>query len=1169
MPPVDSAAMTTGVTGVTCGSCGAQAAEGAAFCATCGQPLVRRGDERRVVTVLFADLVGFTTMSETTDPEAVKNLVDRCFHRLAADIADFGGRVDKILGDAILALFGAPVAHEDDAERAVRAALRMQETLKTWAPGVGASELRMRVGINTGEVLVGALRAGGDWTAMGDVVNTAQRLQTIAAPGTVVVGADTHTATRDCVRFVDLGDVVAKGRETPVAAWIAEEALAPPGHRPRRVDAPLVGRDHELALLTGMVDSAVRKRRAAMVVVVAEAGMGKTRLVEEVASSAACDHDASVLEGRCVPYGEANVWWPVAEALRGSFGIVAGAVPAAARAACVERIELAMPAADKEEVERVANGLLHLLGEATPLRSIEPARVREEVTRSLINYVEAWAQQRPVVVVLSDLHWADDQVLALGDALLERVANLPVLLLCTSRAGLLDRWQPAQGRHNQLVLHLDALDRADANELLDRLTEGVLETGLREVLLDRSGGNPFFLEELVSLLGEGAGGPELPHTLRGLVAARLDSLPRGERDVLECAAILGKHFPQFALEIMASKDGLGVDVQAAVDGLVDKDLITSDEDAGWFAFRSDLVREVAYGTLTKSSRVLGHAGVGRWLEAHDPRSAADIDRTAHHFASAAGMAIEVGLPDGAPPDLASKALHWLDRSVELAEGGELHDSVIRLTTTAVELLDAADASPEQRLRFLLSRAKARTSLRRLFVAEDDLETAGEVAGDDRLLQARVLVRRADLDQKRGELAKSIDTLAPAIEAFREAGDDAGTAEALVVLGISHLFSGNDAGASPIFEEAMEHYRAAGDRRGEAWAIQNNAWAAYSGGNIGAAESRVEASVTIFKELGDNGGLAWALGLLAYIRYHQGRFEEAEELCDRILSEAEDRGDPWARGMMLTLSGMLRLWTGRTNAAIEPTERACKLFREMGDWYGALTAMGTLSRSLVALGRFDEAFVVLDESVATADATPNDTGMQFAEIQRATSAAQAGLPDRAPASLPIEAVPDHAGEIGFTDRFIAEGLLHLQRGDADAGRVVLERMATALGEAATGYSQSALALARVSTGDVDGARSTLASMQGMASATYSDRAAAAIAALLVAARAGDSAGADEALSNARAIVDATDDRLAKGLVVLASARADEALGRPVAPGLGLEWADSCPGWDTAFRLAAGL
>jgi len=292
---------------VICSSCGTPAPEGARFCGSCGQPLRAGADERRVVTVLFADLVGFTGLSEARDPEELKLLIDGCFETLVRDITNFGGRVDKIVGDAIVALFGAPVAHEDDPERAVRAALRMQETLATRSAELGAP-VRMRIGVNTGEVLVGALRAGGDTTVMGDVVNIASRLQTIAAPGQVLVGPTTHAATAGVIAYEPLGAVAVRGREEVVDAWVATAALLQPGARRRRARGPLVGRERELGLADHALASSITHRRAQLIVLLGEAGVGKSRLAAELASLAAERHEALVLEGRCVPYGEANVW---------------------------------------------------------------------------------------------------------------------------------------------------------------------------------------------------------------------------------------------------------------------------------------------------------------------------------------------------------------------------------------------------------------------------------------------------------------------------------------------------------------------------------------------------------------------------------------------------------------------------------------------------------------------------------------------------------------------------------------------------------------------------------------------------------------------------------------------------------------------------------------------
>lgn len=1158
------------VVSVVCGACGAGAAEGARFCAACGQPLVTRADERRVVTVLFADLVGFTTMAETRDPEQVKNLIDRCFERLAADVADFGGRVDKVVGDAILALFGAPVAHEDDAERAVRAGLRMQETLAQWVGELGVGGLRMRIGINTGEVLVGGLRAGGDWTAMGDVVNTASRLQSMAEPGTVVVGPETHAATASVVRYTPLGALEARGRSAPVEAWVAEETVAPPGRRTRRLDVPLVGRDEERAILDSLVSAAVRRRRAASVVVVGEAGMGKTRVVEEAAARAAADYGATVLEGACVPYGEANVWWPVADALRKSFGAPVGTPVAEARRACLARVALALPEAPEAERQRVAEGLLHLLGEPSSLEGIDPSRAREEVTRSLVTYVEGWAAQRPVIVVLSDLHWADDAVLALGDALTERASGLPFVLLATARAGLVERWHPPVARSNHVVLHLDPLDREAAGQLLEHLVCDVPED-LRQLVLDRSGGNPFFLEELASLLGEGGGRTGVPHTLRGLVAARLDTLSRAEQVVIDDGAILGRRFPATAIHLMAEKAGLTpVQVDRALDDLVAKDLLAFDGHT--YTFRSDLVREVAYDTLTKAARIKGHYGVAAWIEEHPSGSVADRDRVAHHYATAAALAAELGAVEGVPDDLAARAVAALGRAVEAAAADELHVVVRRLATQALDLSGPSALDAPSRVRFQLARARSASALRDLDDADADIEAAlalAERAGDP-LLVADVRAVQGQVEQKRGDLASAVALLNEAVEVFRGAGELRRTAEALLPLGQTHIFAGDDEAASAALGEALGAYRSLGDRRGEAWAVQGLAWVSYSAGRIAEADARCEESIAIFEELGDRGGLSWAVGMHAFVRYHQGRFEEAEALAGRVLDEATQRSDPWAMGMMQSLRSLIRLWTGRVADAVEPAKEALERFRSMNDWFGQLLTLGAIGRALVAQGRIEEGFGYIDEALAVAGSTTSSSAPQIAATHVITSAAHAGRPERAAGIDASFAALHQAGEVGFTDCVVGDGLVRLQRGDAAGAVRVLEGLVDALGEAASGYALSALAMARAGAGDVTGALAAAdATLATAAPTTFSDRTMAGTAKALAAARAGDPAAADAALALVRRELETTDDRHGRNLLALGAATVDLALGRPVAPGAGAEAAAASPGWATAYRLAAGI
>ena len=460
----------------------------------------------------------------------------------------------------------------------------------------------------------------------------------------------------------------------------------------------MVGRDEELGLLTSAIDTAVRRRRAQLLLVVAEAGMGKTRLAEEVATVAECDHGVAVLEGRCVPYGEANVWWPVAEALRSTCEVNTGDPVELARSRVEARTKAGLPMETAAEIERVTDGLLHIMGYEGPLDGIDPARAREEVRRSLLTFIDGFARQHPVVVLLSDLHWADDLVLDLVDQMLERLASLPVVLIGTARTDLFDRWKPAVGRHNQLVLNLDPLSREATASLLEAIAEGPVPDELRTVLLDRSGGNPFFLEELVSLLAETpvrgddepavlpvTGPRELPHTLRGLVAARLDGLTVDERCTLEDAAVLGRRGQVMALHIMGEEaHGIApAAVSAAVFGLEAKDLIVVEE--GRWSFRSDLVREVAYGMLTKADRARRHYGVAKWMESHNVTSPADVDRIAYHYATSATLIDELGYVSDMPDEIQERAISWLDRAVAQAEAGELYPVVEKLCTHALAL----------------------------------------------------------------------------------------------------------------------------------------------------------------------------------------------------------------------------------------------------------------------------------------------------------------------------------------------------------------------------------------------------------------------------------------------------------------------------------------------------
>jgi len=1194
-----------------CPSCGAVVASGARFCASCGRPLSSGGDERRVVTVLFGDLVGFTSLSETLDPEQVKHLVDRCFERLATDITAFGGQVDKIIGDAIVALFGAPLAHEDDAERAVRAALRMQQTLTTFGAEAAGRGVQMRIGLNTGEVLVGALRTGGDYTALGDVVNTASRLQTAAAPGEVLVGPATHAATAAVIHYEDRGSLTARGREELVQAWSAIEPTLPPGHRPRRLDVPVVGRDDELTLLQHAVGTSVKHRRAHLTLLLGDAGMGKSRIAEEVGRWAELSHGAIVLEGRCVPYGEANVWWPVAEALRQSCGVQAGASVDVARAAATRAVATVKGATDTDdEVTRVVNGLLTLMGYEGP-RQVDPASVREEGVRSLVEFIEASTQHQPSVIVLSDLHWADDLLLDLIDTLLERLHRHPLVLVATARRTLTERWAPRLDRHDVLVLNLDPLGPDATAELLGSLLGDRPTPEVAQALIDRSGGNPFFLEELVALLhsqparlGGGGGSssgdaPEgrvdtLPDTLRGLVAARIDALTPEERAVLQDAAVLGRRAPVYALQAMATELRRTIDVEAAIAGLVEKDVLEVGD--GMWSFRSDMVREVAYNTITKLDRAQRHAGIAAYIEGEaggiEAGRSADghlpdhiLDQVSHHYGVATELASELGALDQFKPGMRDRAVDWIERAAYRARDGRALSVAAKLFTQALTLVGPTTSA--RRLQLLLGRASARTEAWELSGARADVEEAtaeAEQLGDEQC-RARALLVLGEVQQKAGDIPTAVETLRRAAHRFAELGDEDGRAEAHRQIGMAELFRGHYDDAERSVSAALEAFRSLDQARGEAWALQNLAWIAFVTGRLGKAERWLHDSVATFTEIGDASGRAWALGLFAYVRFHQGNVDEAEVLGTQILHDARTRGDRWATGMMLVLLSSVRLWAGRTEEAIEVAREAKAAFSAIGDPYGLAQSGCMVGRSLVMSGRIDEGFAALAEAHEVADQAESSEEAISLIVAIAT-AVQVGEPERLAALLadlddgverrgartddPASAPPE------MLERSVALVMTALQQGDRSSALAGAEQLDDATNDPDhSPNAGAAQALAFAAAGQHDRAVQFANGVVGSGRATYLDRVMASIAAGLAEAAAGQAGSARRWLTVASENADATGDRVAQAVARLASAAALEHLADPAAAdmrtaatsrlrALGL----TATGWSTAFALCLG-
>ena len=700
-----------------CPQCGAENPAGAKFCMECGSTLSPDAapaasptpsaeappEERRQATVLFADLSGYTAAAERMDPEAVKALVDRTLRVLGGEIERFGGSIDKFIGDNVMGVFGAPVAHEDDPERAVRAGLAMQEAMEDANRqsrekfGVGFS---LRVGINSGEVMAGAV--GDRYTVMGDAVNVAARLQAAGRPDTVTVGESTYRASREAIAFERLEPLRLKGKEEPVPAWEANGVLAEPRRGAGRAQTPLIGREEEAGLLMSLVERVGREERPHLVTVIGQAGVGKSRLLRELTTNLSeSDDPPTIRRGQCPPYGAGIAYWALAEVLNDEFEIRDTDVPEAAWEKLRTGVtELMRELGDEAAGERNAALLAIPLGLEPPeeLQPSEddPQRMREALFSAARAVVEAIARRRPLVLAIDDIHWADEGMLDLIDHL-TRWVRAPLLLVCLTRDELLERrpgW--GGGRRNATTISLEPLTETETRELVAALMPSSGEGGGDVVpqVAERSGGNPLFAEEMVNRLleEETVEAEALPRTVQSLLAARLDSLDRLERRLLQSASVVGQTFWEGALATTAAEEGL--DLGRTLANLEEKDLLvasTGSRLAGEreYAFKHVLIRDVAYSMLPKSVRCRKHVEVAEFIrERAGERSDGVIGLIAEHFARAAALGSEAGLERDALAELQTRALESLEAAGDAAAALYSNAEAFDRYTAALEISES-------------------------------------------------------------------------------------------------------------------------------------------------------------------------------------------------------------------------------------------------------------------------------------------------------------------------------------------------------------------------------------------------------------------------------------------------------------------------------------------------
>ncbi len=679
-------------------------------------------EERRKATVLFADLLGYTAVAERMDPEAVKSIVDRALRRLGQEVVRYGGSVDKYIGDNVMAVFGAPVAHEDDPERAVRAGLAMQlamDEINTDIAAAAGGSFSLRVGINSGDVLAG--QVGDGYTVIGDAVNVASRLQAAARPGTVTVGEITERLTRGAIEYQELEPLTLKGKAEPVPAWEAVRVLVPgPATRGARTVAPLIGREDESALLLSLFDRVGRESRPHLVTVIGQAGVGKSRLLRELAARIGERPEKPAFRvGRCPAYGAGLAYWALGEIMRSQFELVDTDDSDQAWSKLLRGIEMVVSDAETDEPpERIAATISRPLGiEPPPEHAMstgvhdvdDPQQIRDRLFSAVRSVIEAASRKRPVVIAIEDIHWADEGMLDLIEYLARWVRG-PALIVCLARDELLDRrpgW--GGGRRNATTIALEALSQDETRELVTALLpngNGTGTNGAAELVpqvAERSAGNPLFAEEIVNRIRE-EGSQDvqtLPETVHAVLAARLDSLSAPERRVLQHASVVGQIFWHGSLTGIEAEEG--IDLQDALIGLQDKDLVVPSAGSRLageheYAFKHVLIRDVAYSTLPKSVRAWKHAQVGSFIEERAAdRSEGVVAMVADHYGRAAALGADADIDQADLERINHKALSALEAAGDAAASLYSNQEALGHYETALSLRRELDPGTRARI----------------------------------------------------------------------------------------------------------------------------------------------------------------------------------------------------------------------------------------------------------------------------------------------------------------------------------------------------------------------------------------------------------------------------------------------------------------------------------------
>ncbi len=1001
----------------TCGSCGGASPDGFRFCGSCGTRLIDdaaggAGETRRTVTLLFADVTGSTELGERLDPEAMRRMLGRTFTAARELIERHGGTVEKFVGDAVMAVFGVPTIHEDDALRAVRAASDLGRELERINADMARDHgvrLGLRIGINTGEVVAGDPAAGSSFVT-GDAVNVAARLEQAAGPGEILLGEATYRLVRDAVDVEGPFDLDVKGKSASVPAYrLGRVDLGAPA-RLRRLDTPLVGRVRELRLLDHAFERVVSDRACQLFTVLGTAGVGKSRLVAGFLEQEA--GGATVLSGRCLPYGQNITFWPIAEIVRTAAAVAVDDTPEVARAK-VRGLLGGEPDADLV-AERI--------GQAVALD--ETHAPLEETFWAIRRLLEVLARERPLVVVIDDLHWAAPTMLELIEHTVDWTRDSRILVLAMGRPELLDArpgW--GGGKLNATTILLEPLSEVECGALVDQvLGHAPADPAIRRRVADASEGNPLFVEELVAMLVEDglvrrvgdswvpAGDLShiaVPPTVAALIAARLDRLARGDRAVLERAAVVGRVFSRATLEELmdgaeATLDGegrqaAGGGLAARLSDLVHRELIRPDRTATLgddaFRFRHQLVRDAAYDGLSKDRRAELHLHYGSWLERTVGDRLSEIEEIiGFHLEQAHRYRHEIGPVDDAYRNAAVRGGSHLGAAGRRALARGDLPAAVGLLDRATALLP--DGSPGRAgvLAALGSALTEQGEFARAAAVFAGATEAAAAAGDAEQESHTSLTRLhlfffTDPSGVAEATQREVERLIPL---FTARGDELGLAKARRRLAMVYRTRRDIRGMEAELERAIAHARAAGDGREEARSLGLLATAAFLGPTP--AVEGIERCSRIRDEAGGNSIVERAvLVALAGLEAMGGAFDAARAHLDehaRLCGELGIRLDA-AEGRIQR--GFVELLAGDAGAAAAALATAVADLQAMGERTNLAMAAALLGGAQDRLGRTDEALAAT--RLAEATAAPDDLGAQVSwRVARADPLLAAGTTD---------------------------------------------------------------------------------------------------------------------------------------------------------------------------------